>query len=146
MRPTIVTLWNWYIPLVAVLLGDLGRGEEWLAVLLVAEGGVPVPPLDEAVQDEVEVGLLHRIEDLFVPGLPGEGLLRTHQVRLGHHLLDLLGVVEVMAPLSLVVDDMEVVDHMLCRHPDLVLGWWQCQRFLDQPECIYVVIFIWLSG
>ena len=62
-----MTLWNWYIPLVAILLGDLGRGEEWLAVLLVAEGGVPVPPLDKAMQDEVEVGLLHGIEDLLVP-------------------------------------------------------------------------------
>ena len=55
------------LALLAILLGDLGGGEEWLAVLLVAEGGVPVPPLDEAVQDKVEVGLLHGIEDLLVP-------------------------------------------------------------------------------
>ena len=92
-----------YVPLAGILLGDLGRGEEGLAVLLVAEGGVPVPSLDEAMQDKVEVRLLHGVEDLLVPGLPGEGLLCAHQVRLRHHLLHLLGVVEFMAPLSRVV-------------------------------------------
>ena len=92
-----------YVPLAGILLGDLGRGEEGLAVLLVAEGGVPVPPLDQAVQNKVEVRALHGVQNLLVPGLPGEGLLRAHQVRLRHHLLHFLGVVEVMAPLSLVV-------------------------------------------
>ena len=46
-----------------------------------------------------------------------------------------------MAPLSRVVDDVEVVNHMLRCHPDLVLRWWQWQRFLDQPVHIYIVVF-----
>ena len=43
------------MPLAGILLEDLGRGEEGLLVLLAAEGGVPVPPLDQAVQNKVEV-------------------------------------------------------------------------------------------
>ena len=33
------------LALLAILLGDLGGGEEWLAVLLVAEGGVLINKL-----------------------------------------------------------------------------------------------------
>ena len=86
------------------------------------------------MEDKVEVRLGHGVEHLLVPRLPREGLFGTHKVRIWHHIFHLLRVEMVMATLPLVVLDVEVINHVLGRHPHLVLGRRQRQRFLDQLQ------------
>ena len=79
----------------------------------------------------MEVRLGHGVEHLLVPRLPREGLLGAHKVRLRHHIFNFLWVETFMATLPLVVLDVEVINHVLGRHPHLVLGRRQKERFLD---------------
>ena len=85
-------------------------------------------------------GLGHGVEHLLVPRLPREGLFGTHKVRIWHHIFHLLRVEMVMATLPLVVLDVEVINHVLGRHPHLVLGRRQRERFLDQLQWVEVAL------
>ena len=129
-----------WFSIVVLLFGDLGRREEGLLVLLVAPWSVTVSPFDEPMEDKVEVRLGHGVEHLLVPRLPREGLFGTHKVRIWHHIFHLLRVEMVMATLPLVVLDVEVINHVLGRHPHLVLGRRQRQRFLDQLQWVEVAL------
>ena len=82
----------------------------------------------------MEMRLGHGVEHLLVPRLPREGLLGAHKVRLRHHIFNFLWVETLMATLPLVVLDVEVINHVLGRHPHLVLRRRQRQRFLDQLQ------------
>ena len=82
----------------------------------------------------MEMRLGHGVEHLLVPRLPCEGLFGAHEVCLRHHIFNFLWVETFMATLPLVVLDVEVINHVLGRHPHLVLGRRQRQRFLDQLQ------------
>ena len=79
----------------------------------------------------MEMRLGHGVEHLLVPRLPCEGLFGAHEVCLRHHIFNFLWVETFMATLPLVVLDVEVINHVLGRHPHLVLGRRQRERFLD---------------
>ena len=55
-------------------LRDLCRWKEGLPVLLVAHGGVLVPPYHQAMEHKKEVGLAHGVQHLLVPGLQKQRL------------------------------------------------------------------------
>ena len=111
---------------------NLGIGKQWSSVKLITTLSITVTSYNKPVKQEVEMGLAHTVQNLFVTRKPTKSLLSSHCIGKRMLSFEKISVIQSFTTFPGMITNVQFINTTVKFLPHITVGRWQVKRILQQ--------------